>query len=320
MIRALLAAAALVLIVPAPAGAAGAAGDVAEARSHFERGAGLFRAGDYRQAIVEFEAAYRLKPHGSIHFNLAQCHEKLDEWPAALRGYEDYLRELPDARDRAAVRAAIGRIERRLAAAGVQALLVYTDPPGAEVRIDGRTHGRSPFHITLPPGVYRVTLSLDGHQPEERQAEVSASATQVLDLMLRPVTGAVSEATPGAPGAAGVAPAAALAAPAAVDLAPRPAVSSLLGPSPEPSRPAAKRRVYTWVAAGMATAAGLAGAWMGVAAKRQQDRLLDGSPHPDAAALARDAQRKATAANVLYGLSGVAAAAGVTLFYVEGRF
>ncbi len=52
----------------------------------------------------------------------------------------------------------------------MQALLVYSDPPGAAVKIDGRARGRTPFHITLPPGVYKVGLSLDGFQAEEIEA------------------------------------------------------------------------------------------------------------------------------------------------------
>ena len=99
-----------------------AADDVAEAKAQFRRGADLYRAGKWREAIDAFEAAYRLKPHGAIRFNVGQCRERLGEWPAALAAYEDYLREVPDAKDRAAVRASMGKIEARLAAAGVQAL------------------------------------------------------------------------------------------------------------------------------------------------------------------------------------------------------
>lgn len=177
--RALVAAAALL------AAATAQADEVAEARSRFEQGAQQFRAGRYREAIAAFEAAYRLKPHGAIHFNVAQCRERLGEWPAALRSYQDYLRELPEARDRAAVRAAIVRLEQRLAGAGVQALLVYTDPPGAAVRLDGKPRGRTPFHITLAPGAYRVALALDGFAPEEQEVEVTAAASRVVEVVLR---------------------------------------------------------------------------------------------------------------------------------------
>jgi len=316
--------AALALLVSLPAGAAD---DVAEARARFAQGTKLYQGGKYRDAIVEFEAAYRLKPHGAIHYNVAQCREKLEQWPEALQSYQDYLREVPDARDRAAVRATIGRIERRLAAAGVQALLVYTDPPGAAVRLDGKPRGRTPFHVTLAPGVYRVALALDGYSPEEQEVEVNMTGTRLLDVVLRSRASAPAAAATGLGAAPAALPAGAAASPPttapAPDLTarPPPASSAATTPAvPGPEAPPGKKRVYTWIAAGVAVAAGAAAVAYGVSAKNQAATLTDGSVHSDAAALASGAQSKATTANVLYGISGVAAAAGVTLFFVEGTF
>jgi hypothetical protein len=283
-----------------------AADDVAEARARFDQGSKLYRAGKYRDAIAQFEAAYRIKPHGAIHYNVAQCWEKLEQWPEALQGYQDYLREVADARDRAAVRATMGRIERRLAAAGVQALLVYTDPPGAAVRIDGKPRGRTPYHVTLAPGSYRVAISLEGYAPEEQEVEVNMAGTRLVDVVLqtRAVAASPSVNPP--------------------DLSARPAAepaASLASLDPEPSLPRpARPRIYTWVAAGVAVAAGAAGVAYGLSSKRQAESLRDGSYHADAASIASAAEKKATTANVLYAVSGVAAAGGVTLYFVEGRF
>ena len=335
----LFAAALLALLLAAPAGATD---EVAEARSQYDQGARLYRAGKYLEAIERFEAAYRLKPHGAIHFNVAQCREKLGQWPAALRSYQDYLRELPDARDRAAVRAAIGKLEQRLVAAGVQALLVYSDPPGATVRLDGKEWGRTPLQATLPPGAYRVALTLEGFQPHELTTELEVASSRVVDVVLRsrPLEAAAPPAERASPAtdaasAAGLAaasrspdpalgsvlqsqaPMAAVAKPP--DLTPRPPPEPLV-PAPAPEPAAAKPRVYTWIAAGAAVAALAAGAWFGLEAQRQQDALRDGTVHEDADALARDATQKAKTANLLYGISGVAAAAGITLYFVEGTF
>ncbi|MFY3746206.1 PEGA domain-containing protein [Anaeromyxobacter sp. Red801] len=301
--------------------AAARADDVAEASAHFRKGSALYQQRQWRAAIAEFEAAYRLKPHGAIHFNVARCREQLEEWPGALRSYTDYLREVPDARDRAAVRATIGRIEARLAAAGVQALLVYTDPPGAEVRIDGRPRGTTPFHLTLPPGPYALALALEGYAPVEQAVEVGASASRVVEVVLRPGAAPASAPPAAATGPASQGAAAALPPPepARPDLsAPAPAAPVPLTPAPQ-ARPS-RHRVYTWVAAGAAVAALAAGVLYGQAAERKRDALVDGTPHDDAASLARDARSKARTANVLYGIAGAAGAAGVTLFFVEGTF
>ena len=290
------------------------ADDAAEAKARFRKGADLYRAGKWREAIDEFEAAYRLKPAGAIHFNVAQCREKLADWPGALRAYEDYLREVPDANDRAAVRASMKRIEERLAAAGVQELLVYTDPPGAELRLDGKPRGTTPFHTVLPPGAYALSLALEGYEPVSEDVELGRSASRVLDVVLRP-------APPKAAAAAGAAAAPAASAPPA-DLHPAPqnAPAAPLSPAPRPARE--KPRVYTWIAAGVAAAAIAVGAYYGHSAKQDED-ALHGMTQPngaDAQRYASSAHSNANKANALYAVGGAAAAAGVTLFFVERKF
>jgi hypothetical protein len=287
------------------------ADDVAEAKARFRRGAELYRASRWREAIAEFEAAYRLKPHGAIHFNVAQCRERLGEWPGALRGYHDYLREVPDAKDRAAVQASIRRIEERLAAVGVQALLVYSDPPGAEVRLDGRLRGATPLHVALPPGRYALALALEGHESVAEDVELAPAASRTIEVALRP---APRPAAPpaGARDAPGVKPDLTVAPPAAGEAPAAPAAPR--GPE--------RRRVYTWVAAGTAVAAVVAGAYFGTQASGDEDALRAmATPDGDAAErYASGARSNARKANVLYALGGGAAAAGVTLFFVEKRF
>ena len=107
-----------------PAGASRAADATQEAKAHFRKGAEYYRQARYREAIAEFEAAYKLRPHGVIFFNLAQCQERLGDIPAALQAYHEYLRAVPDADDRNTVHAAMANLEARLGAAGVQQLLV----------------------------------------------------------------------------------------------------------------------------------------------------------------------------------------------------
>jgi hypothetical protein len=294
------------LLAAALAAAAPArADDVAEAKARFRRGAELYRQQRWGEAMAEFEAAYRLKPHGAIHFNVARCRERLEDWPGALRSYHDYLREVPDATDRAAVRASMARLEERLAASGQQALLVYTDPPGARVSLDGEERGTAPLHALLGPGSYALTLALDGYEPVDRRVEVARSRSTAVDVVLRP-----------APRAA---------APAPLDLAPRP--PELVPPAPaapaSPPPPRARAtRLAAWIAAGTAVAAAGAGAWLGWSARRDEQAIgaLAAPDRAAASARARDARSKARAANALYAVAGGTAAVGGALFVLEGRF
>ena len=296
--------------------------DTAAAKARFRKGAELYGAGKWREAIEEFEAAYRLKPAGAIHFNVARCREKLGEWPGALRAYEDYLREVPEASDRVHVRASMKRIEERLAEAGVQALLVYSDPPGAELRLDGKARGKTPFHTVLPPGTYALSLALEGYQPVGQEMDITLSASRVVDLVLRAASpgAAVAGAAP-----AGAAPAGTSGAPAAPDLAasPPPAASTVpLATAEAPATPSARPRVYTWIAAGATAAAVATGAYFGWSARQDEDALksMSAPSGSDAQRYASSAESNARKANTMYAVAGAAAAAGVTLFFVEGKF
>ncbi len=293
--------------------------DIAEAKARFRKGAELYRAGKWRDAIAEFEAAYRLKPAGAIHFNVAQCRERLAEWPGALRSYHDYLHEVPDANDRAAVRASMQKLEQKLAAAGVQELVVYSDPPGAEVRIDGRPRGTTPFHIVLPPGTYAVALALEGHEPVTQDVALASNASRTVESVLRPKPPA-RVAAPVPPGPA-------------PDLKVAPPKASAVGTQVPAEKPATKRRVYTWIAAGTAVAAIAAGAYFGIQARRDERAVQNSTALPSDATNEqrqahqaeldknrRDAQSNARTANILYAVGAGAAAATVPLFFWETKF
>jgi hypothetical protein len=199
----------------------------------------------------------------------------------------------------------------------VQALLVYTEPPGAEVKLEGRARGKTPFHLALPPGEYALRLEREGLVPVAREVTIPPDASVTVDVVLAPLppSPATKVAAPAPPPAA------------KPDLsAPQPKPAAIAGPpiggEPKPEAPRAKRRLWTWVAAGAAVAAVSAGAYYGVAAKDAASTLDDGTIRSTttANALEDDAKSKARTANVLYGVAGVAAATGATLFFLEGSF
>lgn len=276
--------------------------DLADAKARFRRGVDLYKEKRWKDAMDAFEAAYRLRPHGALHYNVAQCRERLEDWPGALRGYRSYLREVPDASDRDAVLASMKRLEERLAAARVQVLLLDSAPAGARVTVEGLERGRTPLHVVLQPGSYAVELALQGHETWAERIEVGATASALVDVKLTP-------------------------APPPPELSARPAPAAAEDAASAPVRvaaPAARRARYVpaWVAAGTAVVAAVAGVAFGASA-RADERDIDALPAPDRAAALRkasSARSKARAANVLYGVAGGAAAAGATLLVLEARF
>ena len=283
----------------------------AEAKSHFQRGATYYKEARYREAIAEFQAAYKIKPSGVLHYNIGQAYEKLGDIPAALNSYNDYLREVPKASNRETVKRAIANLQARLAASGVQMLYVTSDPSDAEVWIDGQLRGRSPFNAALPQGSHLVSVAKSGYRTVTREVILSPERSHEMGLSL--------QAAPAAP------------APVPAAQPPAPEVLAPLAPPPPPvATPAneAPKKVErkNWlgpiIAGSVAVAAAGVGIYMGVQARNAENSLLHGYPSSPSSAdsLAQKAKSNATTANVLYGVAGAAALAGGGILVFGGYF
>jgi tetratricopeptide (TPR) repeat protein len=128
LLAAVLASASLVLLAPAPAAAADSA-RLRDARAHYEQAVAHYNLDEFAPALAEFREAYRIKPDPSFLFNIAQCHRKLGQNEAALDYYRKYLRNMPDAPNRADVE----RIVAELKAKGVPAAPPETAPDATPV-------------------------------------------------------------------------------------------------------------------------------------------------------------------------------------------
>ena len=288
-------------------GASSAQDSTAEAKEHFHAAANLYREARYKEAIDEFQTAYRLHPHGVIFFNLAQCYERLGDIPAALRSYREYLRQVPAADDRQTVEAAIKNLGIRLQQSGATTLFVYSLPAGASVSIDGQLKGVTPFSADLSPGSHLVTVELSGYATISRSVEAAAGKQVELDLTLDKGTSAPLVLAPDAN-----APPQSRASSNASS-----AVTSTAPPAPEPSH----TRVWTWVAGGVAVAGAASGIIFGEMASSNANTLHQ-SPHqrPQVQNLYNTANTDALVANVSYAVAGVAAVGGVGAFFIEGSF
>src|SRR4051812_44887339 len=128
----------LVLIALSAAPTPAPADNAQKAKEVFTAGKKLYDQAKYAEAVKRFEQAYALKPHPVIFFNIGKCYELLGDSAKAMRAYRDYLRLLPEANDRQAVTDAVTNLERKLRDRGVQQLMIFTDPPNAQIQVDGK--------------------------------------------------------------------------------------------------------------------------------------------------------------------------------------
>ena len=269
--------------------------DAAEAKAAYKRGADLYRAGRYRDAIAEFQAADRKKPSPALQYNIGQAWEKLGDVSAALAAYARYLRLDPKAQNREAVERSVRSLETRLAATGVQMLHVTTSPPDADVSVDGTPGVRAPLDASFAPGRHAVAAAAPGHRTATREVQLLAERSLEVNIVLEPGQDPV---------------------PAAASLAANPPAAPLEATRPDqPPRPVERKNWLGPIIAGaVGVAAAGAGVIMGLQARNAQNALLaGGNDRQQADALVSQAKSDATAANVLYGVAGAAVLTGGVL-------
>lgn len=150
------------------------------AREAYERGRAAFTAGNFQEALTAFQEAYAAKPHPTVLVSVAECQERLEQWPATVATLEQYLRDSPEARDREAMEAKIAAIRARPAV-----LNVTSEPPGAKIFLDGTDTGKAtPSELEVSPGDHTVKLTLEGHVDAEEQVTVSFGERRDMPLTL----------------------------------------------------------------------------------------------------------------------------------------
>lgn len=266
-------------------------GDVEQARSEFDRGAALYRTGDFRGALAAFEAAQAHRPAPEALFNIARCQERLGQLADAVETYRAYLRASPSAPDRESVAARIGELESRLP---LEASLRVSAEPPASVSVDDGPPEPSPRSVRVSPGRHRVRAEREGHVPVERDVDLAAGARVQLELSLPPLAPSEEAARTRAPAAA---------------------VQNEVMPA---ARRTGARR-WTYVAAGLSVASLAAGIGFGISAHHAQDTLRDGQPRDQTAAqqIYDSAQARNTASNAFYAAAAITGAAAVALFFIE---
>lgn len=204
----------------------------------YDRGLALVDAGRWNEARVAFEAAARLQPDPAkriktyglnfLHdydpyFHLARVELELgmlddasahiDRSAAAAVSPADQIAALREAIERAGIShrtptptpAPSPPEPTRLPAATVTEvppptlLDVTTEPPGAEVFVDGRRLGLTPVKLPVDPGRHRVELLLDGFEIYRREHRVAAGSTSVIRARLERSASGVSPTAPPPP-------------------------------------------------------------------------------------------------------------------------
>ena len=290
---------------------------VEQARTHFKTAERLYHEARYTEAIAEFQEAYRIRAHGVLFFNIGKCYEQLGDIPNALRNYRRYLHEIPGAKDKSLVNAAIGNLEKRLAAKGVQQLLVFAEPGGSVVEVDAKNLGTAPVSVELRPGPHRIVVTHEGFEAATRDVMLPQDHSLEMDVALSATNGpsglAVTSIEAFPPPPPPPLPNAALE-PVTVTPARSPAATVTSSTEQTPYRTA------SYVAAGATVVGIAAGVGLGEWALSTRAQMTTQVHNANDVQQLSDAiVGRSTGANVAYGAAAVCAVTAVVLFILSQK-
>jgi tetratricopeptide (TPR) repeat protein len=105
----------VLILMPLSAARAEKPSDKAKAKKLFSQAEAHYSAGRFAQALDAYSKAYEMAKLAGFLFNIGQCHRELKNYPRALYFYQGYLREKPDAKNRALVEDLIAETQNILA-------------------------------------------------------------------------------------------------------------------------------------------------------------------------------------------------------------
>ena len=156
------------------------------ARAAYTEGQRRFDAGDFAGALTKFEEAYSIVSNPVVLLGVASAQERLGRTADARGTLERYLRERPDAPDRADVEGRIVAMGGSTAPVTAEGTLVITsEPAGAAVVVDGESSGAvTPTEVSVAPGDHEVALALSGYELSTESVTVAAGARAEVSVAL----------------------------------------------------------------------------------------------------------------------------------------
>lgn len=264
----------------------------ARAQALFERGITAYKEARYKDAIDSFLDAHREYPSPTLSFNAARAYEKMGDNAGALRFYREYLRQTPDATDKARVNERVADLEKKLVARGVQQITILSNVTGAQAIIDGKPVGVTPWTGEIAPGKHELELRQAGYAEAKGNFELPADHAIDFELQMKPGEAKITDATGG---------------------------KNTDSDKPDKDKGTAKKGIgpMTWVAFGVGVAA-LGGAVVFEQLRKSSEDDVKNEETQVARHDAYDSMKsKQTTARVLAGVGAAAILAGGVLLYFD---
>jgi hypothetical protein len=159
-----------------------------EARERFDRGLGLFNAGDNQGALVEFRRAYELVENVVVLFNIGLVYAQTGR---AVEATEALDRVLANPGKLSSERLALARKTRDEQAARIASVSVVANVDGGRVEVDGLEAGAIPLGAALrvTSGTHVVAVVAPGYLPQRKEIAIAGGEKRSVAFELVPMQG-----------------------------------------------------------------------------------------------------------------------------------
>jgi tetratricopeptide (TPR) repeat protein len=123
------------------------------AREHSAQGDAYYKLEKYSNAIGEYEQAYLAKADPSFLYNIAQCHRLMGQGVEAIKFYRRFLKDAPNATNRAIAEKHIKDLEDASARPGSPAEPSSTTPPPLPAAAATPATTAPPAPLSAPPSI-----------------------------------------------------------------------------------------------------------------------------------------------------------------------
>jgi len=303
--------------------------DFEAAGKHFSAAQEAFGAKHYKSAATEFEAAYSITKDPVLLYNIGESWEKAGDGHKAVTSYKAYLKEQPNAQDRAEVQRRVETIEKRHYRLIDQSApeAVPSKPSTAPATPPPSTAPTTPPVSTTPPP---APVKEPAAQTPPSTSAAPPSTAPTTPPSTAPTTTETTPPTP--PPVVTPTPQGTTPEPTAVAPAPMPVAEPQPGLIDE--GPTSKMRVAAWIGVAVTLAVLTAGAIFGLEAESRADEInrrlsfvdMSGQPHTFDQSASNDLKQLHDDGNLynglaigFYSVAAVSAVVTVTLFIVDAK-
>ena len=145
-----------------------------EARQHVAKAKVHYDLGEFKEAADEYIIVYRLRPIPALLFNIAQAYRQGGLYDKARQFYKSYLRESPEAKNRATIELSIREMDELLAKEKRTKEAAPLPPPRRRRR-SARTRSSEPRR---PPSRCKTVSSTPSSSPPRRERASPSRSTR----------------------------------------------------------------------------------------------------------------------------------------------